>query len=219
MQHTFLYISWLLLCMTTTWNFQKLLSYTLYGGNVVRFPVHFFSLPLIFTLHWWPLAFLILSLPLHRIFMLFFQQKNVSFGFSSLALNSCRPLSHWALLACRPLSLFLWQFPTIPLPVFRSSFLTLLLSLLYKTPVAMRFPAKIMSCISVAIPIDWVILHWYACGADGQSLGRAVYSHVIKFYRRGRLLHFLTHGAPLARFAGKSCAKKNGRHPLFSVDS
>ena len=39
-------------------NFQKLLSYTFYGGNVVRVPVHFFSLPLIFTLHRWPLAFL-----------------------------------------------------------------------------------------------------------------------------------------------------------------
>ena len=29
---------------------QKLPSYTFYGGNVVCFPVHFFSLPLIFTL-------------------------------------------------------------------------------------------------------------------------------------------------------------------------
>ena len=34
--------------MTTTWNF-----YTLYGGNVVRVPVHFLSLPLFFNLHWW----------------------------------------------------------------------------------------------------------------------------------------------------------------------
>ena len=49
------------LYMYTTWNFQKLLSYTCFGGNVVRVLVHFFSLPLIFTLHWWPLAFLILS--------------------------------------------------------------------------------------------------------------------------------------------------------------
>ena len=50
----------------------------------------------------------------------------------------------------------------------------LLLSLLYKTPVAMRFPAKITSsCIWVAIPLDWVILHWYACGANGRPLGRA----------------------------------------------
>ena len=55
-----------------------------------------------------------------------------------------------------------------------SSLLTLLLSLLYKTPVAMRFPAKITSsCIWVTIPVDWVILHWYTCGADGRSRGRA----------------------------------------------
>ena len=62
----FLYISLPLLCTTTTWNFQKLLSYTFYGGNVVRVLVHFFSLPLIFTLKWWPLAFLILSPTLHN---------------------------------------------------------------------------------------------------------------------------------------------------------
>ena len=37
-------------------------------GNVVRAIVHFFSLPLIFTLHWWPLAFLILSPPLFVFF-------------------------------------------------------------------------------------------------------------------------------------------------------
>ena len=34
----------------------------------------------------------------------------------------------------------------------------------------MRFPVKITSsCIWVAIPVDWVILHWYTCGADGRS--------------------------------------------------
>ena len=32
--------------------------------------------------------------------MLFFQQKNVSFGFLSLALNPCHPSSCWASLAC-----------------------------------------------------------------------------------------------------------------------
>ena len=37
--------------------------------------VNLFSLPLILTLHWWPLAFLILSPPLHKIFMSFLQQK------------------------------------------------------------------------------------------------------------------------------------------------
>ena len=39
----------------------------------------------------------------------------------------------------------------------------------------MRFPAKITSsCIWVAIPVDWVILHWYACDADGRTVGLAV---------------------------------------------
>ena len=104
-QQLFLYISLPLFCTTTTWNTQKLLSYTFYGGNVVRVPVHFFSLPLIFTLHWWPLAFLILS-PLQN-FHVILPTKNVSFGFLSLALNPCHPFSRWASLACRPLSLFL----------------------------------------------------------------------------------------------------------------
>ena len=50
-QHTFfLNISLPLFWTTTTWNVQKLPSYTFYGGNVVCVPVHFFSLPLIFTL-------------------------------------------------------------------------------------------------------------------------------------------------------------------------
>ena len=45
--------------------------------------------------------------------------------------------------------------------------------------------------------------HWYACGADGRS----VYGHVItKFSRMGSLPHFLTHGAPQARFARQSSA-------------
>ena len=49
---------------------------------------------------------------------------------------------------------------------------------------ALRFLAKITSsCIWVAIPVDWVILHWHACGVDGGSLSlsgcRSVFSHVI----------------------------------------
>ena len=42
---------------------------------------------------------------------------------------------------------------------------------------------------------------------DGLSGGRSVYGHVItKFFGMGRLLHFLTHGAPLERFARESSA-------------
>ena len=36
------------------------------------------------------------------------------------------------------------------------------------------FPNKTFSCISVAIPVNWIILHWYACGADGLSGDRSV---------------------------------------------
>ena len=79
-------ISLPLFCTTTTWNFQKFLSYTFYGGNVVRVLVHFFPLPLILTLHyWWPLAFLILS-PLLQIFFfrspLSFASPPPTFSFS-----------------------------------------------------------------------------------------------------------------------------------------
>ena len=35
------------------------------------------------------------------------------------------------------------------------------------------FPNKTLSCIWVAISVDWIILHWYACRADGRSGGRA----------------------------------------------
>ena len=45
-----LYISLPLFCKTTTWNFRKLPSYTIYGGNVVCGPVHIFSPPLFLTL-------------------------------------------------------------------------------------------------------------------------------------------------------------------------
>ena len=152
--------------------------------------------------------------------MLFFQQKKCLLCFLSLALDLCRTFSRWASLACHVLSLFLcpsfalyskFVDMTINLSLyFRqhgyrnncrfpfSCLLTLQLPLLYKTPVAMRFPAKITSsCIWVAIPVHWVILHWYACGADGRSVGRA-YGHMItKFSRKGWLLYFLTHGAPL----------------------
>ena len=65
----------------------------------------------------------------------------------------------------------------------------------------MRFPAKITSgCIWVAIPVDWVILHWYACGADGRSVG--VRPRDYHIFSDG----WITHGAPQARFAHESSA-------------
>ena len=51
----------------------------------------FLSLPLIFTLHWWPLAFLIFSPPLQNFHVL--PTKKCLLCFLSLALNLCRPFS------------------------------------------------------------------------------------------------------------------------------
>ena len=38
-----------------------------------------------------------------------------------------------------------------------------------KTGLCDFLPNKTLSRIWVAIPVDWVILHWYACSADGRS--------------------------------------------------
>ena len=106
-QHTFLYISLPMFCMTATWNFQKLLSYTFYGLKCRTFSRSlFFPLPFTFTLHWWPLAFLILSPPLQNCHVVL-PTKKCLLCFLSLALDLCHPLSRWPSLACRPLSLFL----------------------------------------------------------------------------------------------------------------
>ena len=62
----------------------KLLSYTFNGENVDRVLVHLFSLPLIFTLHLiGGQEHFLFCHRRHKIFMLFFQQKNVSFFFIS----------------------------------------------------------------------------------------------------------------------------------------
>ena len=75
----------------------------------------------------------------------------------------------------------------------------------------MWFPAKITSsCLWVAMPVDWVILHWYACGADGRSLGRAVgvRSRDYQIFSDGWVAYhiFLPMVLRCARFARKSFA-------------
>ena len=48
---------------------------------------------------------------------------------------------------------------------------------------AMQFPAKITSsCIWVAIPVEWVTLHWYACGADGRFFGFVSLNNTKSFF-------------------------------------
>ena len=178
--------------MTRTWNFRKLPSYTFYGRNVVPVVVHFFH-SLIFTL--------VAARISHFLTAAKFVLPTNSSLSSALAL--CRSFSRWASLACRPLYFFSifqicghdnwsklntldnkdnFRFPF-------SSLLTFKFSLLHKTRVAMRFPAKITSsCILVAILVSRVILHWYACGADGRSVGHTV-TWLPKFFLP-MVLHF-----------------------------
>ena len=55
---------------------------------------------------------------------------------------------------------------------------------------------------------------------DGLSGGRSVYGRVItKFSRMGRLLHFVTHGAVLVRFARKSSAIKVTQNRSYIVSN
>ena len=73
---------------------------------VVRVPVHFFSLPLIFTLQWWPLAFLILSplqnfhvvLPTKKCLLRFLISRSKSLSpFFSLSFAGLRPTFSYSL--------------------------------------------------------------------------------------------------------------------------
>ena len=103
-KHTFfLYISLPLFCMTTTWNFQKLL----WRKCRTRF-----CLPFFFTAAHFHLALVATSIS-HVVtaaitkFSFRSSNKKVSFVFLSLALDLCRPFYRWASLACRLLSRFL----------------------------------------------------------------------------------------------------------------
>ena len=172
-QHTVLYISLALFCMTTTWNFQKLLSYMFYGGNVVCVHCRSFSPYIVAT------SIFSFCHPRYKIFMLFFQQKNVSFSFfisrsksllpffllnfaglpPTLTFSLCFSCCIFQICGHDNLSMLntLNNMDTERIPP--STLLTLLFSLLYKTPVAMRFPTRItLSCIWVAIPVSRV---WY----------------------------------------------------------
>ena len=101
LQHTFL------ICTTTTWNFQKLPSYTFYEENVVCNLTHFFFTATHF--HLWPLAFLINFLNAASNFSCCpNSNKECLLCFSSPALALFHFFSHWASLDYRlhVLSLF-----------------------------------------------------------------------------------------------------------------
>ena len=84
------------------------------------------------------------------------------------------------------------------------------------------FPNKtlsMLSCISVAIPVDWIILHWHACGADGLSVGRSVYGHVITNFLGWVIYHiFLLILLRWARLARESSAVKDAHKCVSELE-
>ena len=130
---------------------------------------HLSELPLIFTLHWWPVVFLILSPLLQNFHVVLPTKKSSVFLSRSKSPSPFFSLSFAGLPPTFFLSLALYsKFVDMTIYVsfrqhgyrnnFRfpfSSLLIFLLSLLYKTPVAMRFPAKTTSiCIWVTIHVE-----------------------------------------------------------------
>ena len=142
--------------------------------------------------------------------MLFFQQKKclLCFFSRSRSLSPFFSLSFAGLPPAFSFSLsFSWYIYSkfVDMTINLNLILYSLVVSVYKTLVAMWLPFKITSsCIWITIPVDWVILHWYACGADGRSGGRSSYGHVITtFSQMGSLPPFLTHGALHARASRK----------------
>ena len=146
--------------------------------------------------------------------MLFFQQKNVSFGFLSLALNPCHPSSCWASLACKTAPTFScskfqnWGHDNISklntldnliqkqfslfVFVFIDSFVLSTLQDAGGYAISRQNNLQLhLGCHTCGLSYFTLV---YARGADGRSLGRCT---VTWFSRMGRLPQFLTHGAPL----------------------
>ena len=116
-------------------------------SNVFSFTL--FSLPLIFTLHWWPLAFLILSPPLQNFHFVLPTKKCLLCFFISRS-KSLSPFSRWASLVCHLLSLFL----CVSLALYSKSVdMTTNLSLiLWKTRIQRQLP------LSVFVFIDSLVV-------------------------------------------------------------
>ena len=112
---------------------------------VVRVLVHFFfSPPLIFTLHWCPLAFLNLSRPLQNFHVVVPTKKSL-LCFLSLALDLCHSFSRSASLACRLPSLFLCLSLAL-----NSKFVDMTINLrliLYTTRIQKQFPLSVFVII------------------------------------------------------------------------
>ena len=205
-----MYISLPLFCTTTTWSFQKLLS----SRSLFSTAAHFH------------LTLLLAASISH------FVTATTKF-FSK---NLCRSFSRWPSLACRPLSLLLCLSPALYSKfVDMTIYLSLILSTTriqkkFPLSVFVFIDSFVVSALQDAggyaisrqnnlelhlgCHTCWLSYFTLVCLWCGRTVsragGRSVYGHVItnfsQFSRMGRSLHFLTYGAPLARFGRESSA-------------
>ena len=169
---------------------------------------------------WWPLAFPNFPPPLQNFYVVLPTKKCLvwpfiarssclslffSLSFSGLLPSLSFSLSFSVFQICRHDNwpkLILWQHLNRNNFRFPFSFL-LTLSLvvsafIHKTPVAMRFPAKITSCCHTCMLIELFYIGMPVVRTDGRSVGRAGVRS--RGYQMHRLPNFLTHGSPqLAR--------------------
>ena len=218
MQHT-LFCTFLCRCFArlqraTSRNF---LSYTFYGGNVVWCSRSLLvSLPPFFTLHWWPLAFLILSpplqnfhvvLPTKKYLLCFFSRSKSLSPFFSLSFAALPPTVSFSLsFSCSIFQICghdnlsklntLDNTDTETISSFRFRLYWLFCCLCFtRRRWLCDFPPK---WPRIAFGLPYLLIELFYIGMPvvrtaGLSGGRSVYGHVItKFSRMGRFLRFLS---------------------------
>jgi len=138
--------------------FMEKLSYVLTKNFVACVPVRFYLFHCCLFSPCWPVAFLVFSPPLWSQLWKF----HVFLPTKLITLSSSFSVIHVSVYIKNNIekdSIFLLFF-------------------LSKSPISMRFPAKKTSrCFLVATPVDWIILQWYVCGADGWADVRSPGAH------------------------------------------
>ena len=188
------------------------------------FPFTLFSLPLIFTLHWWPLAFLILSPPL---LLEENSNKKMSPLFSISRSRSLLPYFSLSFAGLPPTFSFSLSFSCSIFQICGHDNYSEL-NTLENTDTETISAFRLLSCLCftrrgwlcdfrskwprAAFGLPYLLIELFYIGmpvvrTDRRAVGRSVYGHVInKITWMGSLPHFLTQVLCCARFALESCA-------------
>ena len=132
---------------------------------------------------WWPLGFLIFSPPLKNVHVVLPTNSSLSsalaFSVAIFLVELCWPVAHFIFLYIP--NLWTWQLIQAffcikkQFPLFVFVFIDSLVVSASQDAGGYAISRQVTSsCIWVAIPVGWLILHWYACGADGRLVGSTV---------------------------------------------